>query len=372
LSPLLDDGYVEATLHRQFPTLLDPEFDAFLSAHYPAGVTFEVNGKALARRHADAPEVAKLAVCLARKRKPTAIGYLTRTELPLPDDQRGIAISTFGKVIKRGWDWLGITPSTPDRIVGIVEAPALAMALTLNKGDFVRVGARGALYLGYRKAIQEAVSQQLARWGDVRGAGDEARRRAVRPLERDLEQVLVDLAEEFPLLASLVERRPGGQKRLPMGKATDLGDARAFVAASVSTAADERSTEQPGEESPATPPGESQPTDESQATTGEIVLPASRGPARPQRYGLTIQFAAHPDDPDMGRLVESTVIVNEAHPAYGRAAASRSEGYHIALATAFALARLAVEPAQEHEFVTTFLARWGEALKRTGARSRQR
>ena len=54
--------------------------------------------------------------------------------------------------------------------------------------------------------------------------------------------------------------------------------------------------------------------------------------------------------------------VNEAHPAYRRAAASRSEGYHVALALALALAPLAVEPAKEHAFVTAFLERWGAAL----------
>ena len=63
--------------------------------------------------------------------------------------------------------------------------------------------------------------------------------------------------------------------------------------------------------------------------------------------------------------------MNEAHPAYRRAAASRSGGYHVALAVALALAPLAVEPAKEHGFVTTFLARWGEAIERRGRRTRQ-
>jgi hypothetical protein len=54
-----------------------------------------------------------------------------------------------------------------------------------------------------------------------------------------------------------------------------------------------------------------------------------------------------------------------------RAAASRSEGYHLALAVALALAPLAVEPAAEHAFVTAFLDRWGRALE-TGGRRRGR
>jgi hypothetical protein len=58
-----------------------------------------------------------------------------------------------------------------------------------------------------------------------------------------------------------------------------------------------------------------------------------------------IQFEQRPGDPEPGRLVGSTAWVNEAHPAYRRAVASRSEGYHVALAGALALAPLAVEPA---------------------------
>jgi len=69
--------------------------------------------------------------------------------------------------------------------------------------------------------------------------------------------------------------------------------------------------------------------------------------------------------------VESTVWVNETHPAYCRAVAARSEGYHIALATALALAPLSVEPAKEHAFIIAFLTSWGAALgRRKGGRRR--
>jgi hypothetical protein len=92
---------------------------------------------------------------------------------------------------------------------------------------------------------------------------------------------------------------------------------------------------------------------------------------RPVRYGLSIGFEARPDDPELGRLVESTVWVNEAHPAYRRAAASRSEGYHTALAVALALAPLAVDPAKEHAFITAFLGCWGAAIERKKDRKRR-
>jgi hypothetical protein len=68
------------------------------------------------------------------------------------------------------------------------------------------------------------------------------------------------------------------------------------------------------------------------------------------------------------------VWVNEAHPAHRRAAASRSEGYHLALSVALALAPLATEPAGQHDFVTAFLSRWGGALEkpRTSRRAGRR
>ncbi|MCS6305280.1 MAG: hypothetical protein H8K07_16690 [Nitrospira sp.] len=101
-------------------------------------------------------------------------------------------------------------------------------------------------------------------------------------------------------------------------------------------------------------------------------MPGARAKPRPGRYGLSIRFESLEGDPDLGRLVESTVVINDTHPAYRRAVASRSEGYHIALTVSSALARLTVPPAEEHEFVTAFLTHWGEALDRVPRRPRKR
>jgi hypothetical protein len=198
-------------------------------------------------------------------------------------------------------------------------------------------------------------------------------------MERDLETVLVDLAEEFPLLASLVERRAGGQKRLPIGETKSAEDGHAVLAMSVMTGAEvveEAVTppdvlQEPAEVQLPDEAAQQEPKSQPDLPSGVSVLPGARGKSRPGRYGLTIRFESHEGDPDLGRLVESTVVINDSHPAYRRAVASRSEGYHIALAVAFALARLAVPPAEEHEFVTSFLIRWGEALDGPRRRSRK-
>lgn len=231
LSPLLDPGWLATTLLRGFAPLFDPTFDDILASAYPDGVRFRVNGHLIPRAVAapvrllgDHPladdalaDRATLIVKLPRKRKPSAVGWIARSDTPLPEAERGVAVSTFGKVIRRGWDWLGISPAVGDRTTGLVEAPGLAESLQLNKADFIRTGSRGATYLAYRKAVQQAVSEQLGAWGE--GPGPERQKQPrTRPIERDLEHVLLDMADEFPLLGALVERRAGGQKRIPVAR----------------------------------------------------------------------------------------------------------------------------------------------------------
>lgn len=374
LSPLLESGFLETAIRSHFEPLLDPFFDDLLEEHYPRGVRFHLNGRELSREGRRAVELAPIALHVGRKRKPSAVGYLTREEAVIAEDQRGVAISTFGKVIKRGWDWLGVSPAAPELVSGLIEAPSLASCLTLNKVDFIRSGARGATYLAFRKALQEAVSNQLSAWGDQRDLGDRGRRRATRPVERDLEAVLLDLADRFPMLATLVDRRPGGQRKLRVGRngaEPDVGPGLFAVDEPHSLAETEAQAVRPLSE---TPPADVSPD------AGEsgfapipppirIEPPGHRTARRPVRLGLTIHFESRPEDMDLGRLVETTVWVNDAHPAYHRAVSSRSEGYHLALSVAMALAGIAVEPGQAHAFVAEFLARWGESTDQ-GARSR--
>lgn len=397
LSPLLEAGYIEDTIFRHFEPLLDPAFDEILRRHYPAGVRFEVDGRPLARSQTPARVRVPAAIRLGRRRTPSAIGFIERHREPLTDDRQGIAISTFGKVIKRGWDWLGLAPAARAHISGLIEAPDLAACLTLSKNDFIRTGARGASYLAYRKAIQEVVSRQLAAWGDARDG--ETRPRTAK-LDRDLERVLEDLADYFPLLRSLVDRRAGGQKRLPMpGRGDERVPGTLFAQVSIGRESEPGESAEPGSPGaeaappevpePEGPQPRSQPSSELRPPGDEPLPPYSlpedgdrpaehaaavgtldtvSGRRRPARYGLLVQFESRPENLELARLVDSSIWINDAHPAYTRAVSSRSLGYHTALAVALALAPLAVEPRDEHAFITQFLAHWGDAAGRRGRR----
>lgn len=396
LSPLLDAGYLEEAMRTHFAALLDPAYDELLRRHYPQGIAIDVDGQSLSSAKPPIRDRVTIPIRMRRKRLPSAIAVIQQHNHPLPEDQQGIAISTFGKVIMRGWDWLGLSPASAWRVTGLVEAPELAACLTLSKSDFIRNGARGAAYLAYRKAIQEVVSRQLTAWGDSR-EGD-ARPRTLR-LERDLERVLEDLADDFPLLRSLVDHRPGGQKRLPLpGRGDEQVPAPLFAALAAAAGAngngdrvatEEQEPEGPEPERGAEPPGEARPPEPGEQAAappptgangnGDAEAPAAVGALgsvpgrrRPGRYGLLVQFESRPDDHELGRLVDSTIWINDAHPAYARAQASRSSGYHVALTVALALAPLAVDRSEEHAFVTRFLAHWGDAGpgKRPHRRSR--
>jgi hypothetical protein len=377
LSLLLDAGFLETTVIRNFQAFFEPEFIEILAASYPHGFSITIDGRVVVgpiRPAARSP----IAIKVGRQRKPSGIGYLCRHDEALPEHERGLAVSTLGKVIRRGWDWLGITPAHADRIEGLIEVPALAESLTLNKGDFLRTGSRGALFLSYRKAIQEVVGSQLEAWG---AAPPPKRAPRALPLERDIRRVLGDLADEYPLLATLVERTPGGQRRLPIGDASATVGARPYAGSAevlagrsgddaqadagmrdAAVGQDEAVTAgQPtGTEEHQTAPQDPT-TREAGSTSVATGLPGPRRARRPATLALQIRFETLEDQVAFARLIESTVWVNDAHPAYRRALASRAEAYHVALAVASALAPLAVEAEHATHFISAFLARWGAA-----------
>jgi hypothetical protein len=344
LSPLLDIGFAEMVLRRQFAALLDPAFAPILGQHYPAGVTITMNRRALEPPPIPDGERAELAIRLPRHRKPGGIGYLARSDSMFPESGRGVAISTYGKVILRGWDWLGISPAIPESISGIIEVPDLAACLQTNKAGFIREGPLGERFLRFRDLIQRAVAQQLALWGADRAGTAQPARRNVRPVERDLERIVSSLASSFPLLTALGDQLRGGQYRLPQPGAA-------------SSAPDKSADTDESREPAATVPEPAPPRERRRA---EDPLKRS-GKKRKSRLQVRIGFEQAPGSNDLARLADAVVWINEAHPAWQRAVASRSTGYHLALSCCLAMAPLAA-PGQERPFINSFLANWGEQL----------
>src|SRR5690606_10080613 len=189
--------------------LLDDAYASLLRRVYPGGVAFDVGGKPLVPARPGLIDRVTIPIRMGRARLPSAIAVVQRHDHSLPEDQQGIAVSVRGKVIRRGWDWLGLSPANAWRVTGLVEAPALASSTVPGGSDFIRTGPRARTYLAYRKAIRDVVVRQLAEWGDSREG--EASRNVV-PLEPGLERVLSDMAARFPGLGALDGAARDGQE----------------------------------------------------------------------------------------------------------------------------------------------------------------
>lgn len=362
-SSLLEPNYVELVLQTHFHPLLDETFCEIFKPLYPNGVRFFVNQRAIVsagledlRERKTFVVRASLSSNLNARGKPVGIGFIGRSDDDLPETQRGIGISAYGKVIKRGWDWIGLTPKHPARLSGIVEVPALVEILTTNKADFLKDGGSLRKYYRYRKGIQAALAPILRDLGETLPARERSERE-VRPLEREVERVLGTMLGEYPEIAPLIGRRrttQPGVNLVPDAEGAEWGVlTETLTEVAPSPAAAEIARESPA---PFAPP----------APEGAVIEPSEVGDqsARPREGkrvgpGLMIGYEDAPERADLGWLLENTIWINRAHPAYQKAIAGGHEQYHVVLTVAWVLLGHLDDRHSAQQFIGEFLFGWG-------------
>jgi len=362
-SPLLESNYVEMILQAHFHPLLDETFREIFQSLYANGIRFFVNHHVVAP-----PELAELRerktfVVRASlssnpnaRGKPVGVGFIGRADDELPEGQRGIGISAYGKVIKRGWDWVGLTPKNPARLSGIVEVPPLVEILTTNKADFLKDGGSLKRYYRYRKGIQAALTPILRDLGETTPAR-ERQEREVRPLEREVERVLGNMIGEYPEIAPLIGRRRTSQPGIslvPDAEGADLGTLTETLA--------EIAQQQP----PVDIGRESMAAYQPPVPPGAVIEESENGgePARPRDGkrigpGLMIGYEDAPERGELGWLLENTVWINRGHPAYQKAVAGGHEQYHVVLTVAWVLLGHLDDRHSAQQFIGEFLFGWG-------------
>ena len=352
-SVLLSADSVGRIIQKYFYPLLDHEFAKVLCHIYPGGVVITVNGERVTVPQITAKAAQYFVVRRGRHKKPMGIGFLVKSSRRLPEDRRGLAISTFGKVIKRGWEWLGITPMNPGVLTGVVEVPELVQCLTTTKCDFMRDPNSLKKYYKYRKGIQDAVAGVLEDFGEKREAQVRPDR-TIRKLQKEIDGVVAEILPEFPELAPLFGRkRPGpGERRLIVdeggeivagGTDGSMGDESApdngeGVEDKLEGALDVSHLEPPGG------PGESAP----------------RREPRRRRPGIMIGFDTETGGDNLAWLRGNTLYINALHPAYKRVHGTSLAGLYVTFAVATTLSAHVEAGRAPMDLMQRFMAAWGE------------
>ncbi|MFA4831285.1 MAG: ATP-binding protein [Patescibacteria group bacterium] len=364
---LLDEKFIAEAIVKHFYSLLNRELhEKILRYLYKKGVEFYVNGRLVAlpedvKRHNDQ----WFEIKLGKQRRPVGFGFLALKDAsagwldkitggkPAPLSlSSGLTISTYGKVIKSGWEWVGIAPKSPYQLVGIVEVPAMSELLTTNKDNFLSDSASLKKYYRYRKAIQAAILPTLKYFGEDRQMAEAKPPQAyMKPLSRQIEGALDALVVDFPELASVIASRSAkvnaseAEKNRADGKTYNLPKLRLEA-----VSADAVGPKQ-GEKKPhlKTEPDES----------GEYKK-------RVKKPGLKIAlepFSGEGERDLLGRVVEDTVYINTGHPSWPHAVSQRWEEYHVVITVALILYDFVEAGGAPQEFVGKFLRELSEQQK---------
>lgn len=365
-SKLLNEGFLIGTIQKHYLPLFLPIFqENILRFLYKKGIEFWVNNKKLTPISSDQFLTTKtFPVRLGNQAKRlVGFGYLTKSVEELAEEQRGVGISCFGKVIKRGWEWIGITPKSSKNISGLVEIPSLAELLTTNKNNFLTDAKSLQKYYRYRKVIQEAILTALEALGEhgTQEAVDQKTR--LKPLEREIEKTLGGLVNEFPELVSLV-----GIKRKIVGSSvkSDLVLGEPLVV--IEDAHGEKVAAEAAKEETDTTSSRGQiATTAALAPDLELGVGTGRKAISRRSPGLKIRFEHDENSAELGRMLENDLWINTAHPAYEKAKSEGLDEYHIILATAWVLAGFVEEDKSPKGFIPYETeARCGPSRSRTG------
>jgi len=361
-SPLVEPNYVEMIMQAHFHPLLDEVFREIFKSLYPNGIHFSINQRAMKPPELAALRDRKTFVVRAAsgtnpnaRGKPVGVGFIGMSDEELPEVERGIGISAYGKVIKRGWDWVGLSPKHPTRLSGVVEVPPLVEILTTNKADFLKDSGSLKRYYRYRKAIQAALAPILREMGETAPTRDRPERE-VRPLEREVERVLGVMINDYPEIAPLVGRRRTTQPGVNLVPDADGNAIGALTETLAEIAQQQNAAAESAESFAINPPP---------LTTEAVIERSDEGePARPQQGkrvgpGLMIGFEDSSERGELGWLLENTIWINRAHPAYQRAVAGGHEQYHTVLSVAWVLLGHLEDKHSAQQFIGEFLFGWG-------------
>lgn len=352
---LLHSDFVRGAVIKHFyPLFHDKLREQILRYVYNKPIEFVINGELLTLADSEQRTDRDFRIYLSKSKKPIGAGFLVKNSLnqnwlqKITDHVQkvtvlpvGLSVSTFGKIIKSGWEWLGILPKNHDSILGVVEVPALSALLTTTKNDFLTDPAHLNQYYKIRKAVQESILTTLKSIGEYEEAATAPPNKKIKPLTKQIENALGNLTKEFPELTSLLgSRRKVGALDKDGGRTTDLQTHTNALA----IPAVEKTT-----------PIKPSPEKLSKKVKNK------NDKSKTKRPGLTIVLEELKEAPkELGRIIEETISINTSHPAWQKALRHNQQEYHILLTVGLVLSKFLAPDKHPQKFLEELLASWGK------------
>lgn len=359
-SKLLDlENIKKIIIHNFYPLLISQFHQEILKYLYKKPINFYCNQEKINLQEDKYQEFQHwFKVRLGRQKQAIGVGFIIKAEnssnswLPKILKQApiktslpaGIWTSTYGKVIKGGWEWLGISPKNATDLMGLVEIPALSEILTTNKNDYLSDAKSLQKYYKYRKAIQEAIMPIFKNLGEDPDAPTISPDKLIKPINKTVTSALNQLVNDFPELESLI----GSKKRNAIGAETKEQKEnieKIKIENNSSQANSENSKER--------------------IRKSGIELDDKDKAIRAKSSGLKINLADIKDNNQMplATIFDNNLNINTAHPAWQKAKQKGLEEYHIITAVASVLAQYLDKERSPQEFINRMLLAWANSDK---------
>ena len=112
--PLLLEDFLVKKVYQHFYSLFHPQlFEVILKHIYKKGVEFFIGGQKIAFtcNNSFAPKMFQIKIGQGRYKRLAGVGYLNKGDNTDSLLGMGLTVSTYCKVIKSGWEWLGMNQS---------------------------------------------------------------------------------------------------------------------------------------------------------------------------------------------------------------------------------------------------------------------
>lgn len=346
---MLGKDFLEHRVRKYYGALLDPNLtEVYIwKAIYPNGVRFEINGSELANESLlDSPAIenSKKVDIRFRKKLPIGRAIFVLAREPIPDEEQGIAITTYGKTIRR--EPLHLKSRHPERITGWFESPELVECLTLNKQEFTESGPTGEKFRRIKRELQSEFNKWLTSIGEMPEM--EARQRATKILEQETAQILRKIPKLWFLFSVSMKDKVAvfdSNGELNLNEVSRI----AMPPLESQPGAEAKEDKQSGEDLQLFVPGPSYGEKRSRIRSKKI-----RGAPRIERI-------KNVEREEISWVDGDTVFVNSAHPAYLKSERNHLLSYHERLAIFYAVClEASIDPEEKLRLLNETLTAWGK------------